>query len=144
MPTNHTQNYNLSQWVKSDKILMDDFNADNARLDAALKAHDAALATKGNVQMAIYTYKGNGLCGKENPCHIPFTDGEPTLILVIGAGEGSKRLILYKDVEQSGVSNSTVYVNWSKSGVSWYTNAYPGNQLNEGRIYTAFMFYKLD
>ena len=31
-----TTNYQLNQWEKTDRILMDDFNADNAKLDAAL------------------------------------------------------------------------------------------------------------
>lgn len=38
MSTNHTEHYNLSQWEKSDKVQMEDFNADNAKIDAALKA----------------------------------------------------------------------------------------------------------
>ncbi len=36
MPTNRTDNYALSQWERSDRILMEDFNADNAKIDAAL------------------------------------------------------------------------------------------------------------
>ena len=34
----HTQNYQLSRWEKDDRIMMEDFNADNAKLDAALSA----------------------------------------------------------------------------------------------------------
>ena len=48
MPTNHTTNYSLNQWVKSDQVKMEDFNADNAKIDAALKAHDTALASKAS------------------------------------------------------------------------------------------------
>ena len=33
-----TTNYQLNQWAKSDRIMMDDFNADNLKIDAALKA----------------------------------------------------------------------------------------------------------
>ena len=33
-----TTNYQLNQWAKSDRIRMDDFNADNAKIDAALGA----------------------------------------------------------------------------------------------------------
>ena len=33
-----TANYQLNQWVKSDRIQMEDFNSDNAKIDAALKA----------------------------------------------------------------------------------------------------------
>ena len=31
-----TTNYQLNQWAKTDRIMMDDFNADNAIIDAAL------------------------------------------------------------------------------------------------------------
>lgn len=33
---NYTENYQLNQWEKSDRVLMEDFNADNAKLDTAL------------------------------------------------------------------------------------------------------------
>ena len=33
-----TTNYQLNQWVKSDRIQMEDFNSDNAKIGAALKA----------------------------------------------------------------------------------------------------------
>jgi len=38
MASNHTQNYGLCQWEASDAVLREDFNADNAKIDAALKA----------------------------------------------------------------------------------------------------------
>lgn len=37
--TNSTANYKLNQWVGSDKPKMQDFNADNAKIDAAIHAH---------------------------------------------------------------------------------------------------------
>ena len=36
MPSNHTPNYALNQWERDDRVLMEDFNADNAKIDAAL------------------------------------------------------------------------------------------------------------
>ena len=47
MPANYTSNYQLNQWEKSDKVLMEDFNADNAKIDAALagKADTSALTS---------------------------------------------------------------------------------------------------
>ena len=39
-----TTNYQLNQWAKSDRVMMDDFNADNAKIDAALKANADAIA----------------------------------------------------------------------------------------------------
>ena len=42
MSTNHTPNFNLSQWEETDKVLRTDFNADNAKIDAALFCHPSA------------------------------------------------------------------------------------------------------
>ena len=33
---NYTQNYQLNQWEQSDRVLMDDFNVDNQKIEAAL------------------------------------------------------------------------------------------------------------
>ena len=40
----HTQNYQLSRWAKDDRIMMEDFNADNEKIDAALKANADAVS----------------------------------------------------------------------------------------------------
>ena len=37
----HTKNFNLTQWALTDPVRMEDFNADNARLEAALTALSA-------------------------------------------------------------------------------------------------------
>jgi len=44
MPSNFTPNYQLNQWEADDQVLRVDFNADNAKLDAALKAEADARA----------------------------------------------------------------------------------------------------
>lgn len=36
MSTNHTENYDLCQWLATDPVLRTDFNSDNAKIDAAL------------------------------------------------------------------------------------------------------------
>ena len=46
MPSNHTTNYSLNQWVKSDQVRMEDFNADNAKIDAALAGLSSEKADK--------------------------------------------------------------------------------------------------
>ena len=45
MPSNYTPNYNLNQWEAGDRVVHTDFNADNAKIDAALakKADTSAL-----------------------------------------------------------------------------------------------------
>ena len=64
-----TQHYQLSQWEKSDKVLMEDFNADNAKIDAAIRAEAdtraAAVravneALREKIKMAAGTYTGDG------------------------------------------------------------------------------------
>ena len=44
MAANHTPNYSLSQWEVSDQVKRIDFNADNAKIDAALAALEAKKA----------------------------------------------------------------------------------------------------
>ena len=41
-----TSHYQLNQWDKEDRILMEDFNADNLKLDTALAAVASAAASK--------------------------------------------------------------------------------------------------
>jgi len=42
MASNYTSNYGLCQWAASDKVLRTEFNADNAKIDAALAAKASA------------------------------------------------------------------------------------------------------
>lgn len=43
-----TANYQLSQWASTDRILMADFNSDNAKIDTALSALAEAVAAKAD------------------------------------------------------------------------------------------------
>ena len=45
---NYTENYQLNQWEQTDRVLMEDFNADNAKLDAALKTNAEAVIALAN------------------------------------------------------------------------------------------------
>ena len=44
-----TTNYQLNQWEKTDRIMMDDFNADNAKIEAALAARSCQFYTASYV-----------------------------------------------------------------------------------------------
>ena len=55
MATNHTTSYELSQWLSTDQVLRTDFNADNAKLDAALAETAAAIPS-----ILTGTYTGDG------------------------------------------------------------------------------------
>ena len=73
MPSSQTPNYQLNQWSRDDRILMEDFNADNAKIDAAI-AEKVSIVTgsyKGDSQesrfidlgftpQAVLLFKDNG------------------------------------------------------------------------------------
>ena len=48
IPSNFTENYNLSQWEPEDKVLRGDFNEDNRKIDAAIKAVDVRVDGKAD------------------------------------------------------------------------------------------------
>ena len=85
-----TANYGLNQWDAGDRIMMEDFNADNAKVDqalaeqeAALAEHTAALALRGNCQIWAGSYVGAGSygSGKETVVTFPFS---PAFICIYG------------------------------------------------------------
>ena len=53
---NQTPNYQLNQWDKTDRIRMEDFNADNAKIEAALN-QTAEIALSAS-RLHFGTYKG--------------------------------------------------------------------------------------
>ena len=52
MASNYTRNYNLCQWEAEDKVLRTEFNADNAKIDAAL-AGKASVSSLNSLQTAL-------------------------------------------------------------------------------------------
>ena len=55
---NQTTNYSLNQWEATDRVTRADFNADNTKIDAALKA--VANAAGAAPKFAVGSYTGNG------------------------------------------------------------------------------------
>ena len=126
MSTNHTENYQLSQWERSDRVQMEDFNADNAKIDAALAAHDgllaahaAELAKMGNCQVWTTTYKGTGTVGPDHPTSLTFP--KRPVFAMIDSGSGKPSFLL----PQSGIlynagSNDRNNLTWNGATASWY------------------------
>ena len=54
MATNYTTNYDLCQWESTDQVLRTDFNADNAKIDTALKSLSDQVVQKAD-QSALNT-----------------------------------------------------------------------------------------
>lgn len=55
---NKTANFQLTQWEKTDRIMMEDFNRDNAAIDAALKSNADAMAAETAAREAADTALG--------------------------------------------------------------------------------------
>ena len=52
MASNYTSSYQLCQWEAEDKVLRTDFNGDNAKIDAALKANADAISAEVSARTA--------------------------------------------------------------------------------------------
>ena len=153
MPSNQTANYALSQWSRTDQVKMEDFNADNAKLDAALKAAadarsalQAALNTKGNCTVGLFTYIGTGKCNQANPTIVHFPKMPTVFIiagngLMVGKGGAPYASLTYYFPGGSSVTNKDV--TWSGSTLSFYasTSDTPSMQLNSQMEYQVIAFY---
>ena len=73
MATNHTENYELSQWLATGQVQRTDFNADNANIDAALMLRNCCTYQT--------TYIGDG-----NQTRTHVFPRKPVLVLIIGGG----------------------------------------------------------
>ena len=131
MPSNQTTNYGLSQWVKSDQVLMEDFNADNAKIDGALAAHGLELAKLpffGNCRIEHFSYVGTGKYGPNNPTVIPYSR-RPLLVVVIGENYCmmDSPFIKHYVLMIGGVYQhpDTHYSVWGDDGLSFYSNSEP-------------------
>ena len=132
MAAKHTANYQLNQWEPTDRILCTDFNADNAKIDAALKAAadlaasaQAAAAGSGNCQIVTGTYTGDGLSGSSHPNTLTFS-GKPLLVIVHSVeryNTASERMVLVNGASwgfSEHVNNYNSLVTWGDTSVSWY------------------------
>ena len=55
----HTTNYNLNQWEDGDVVRREDFNADNTKIDAALKS-----VSDASPEIVFGTYTGDGTANR--------------------------------------------------------------------------------
>lgn len=144
-----TENFQLNQWESTDRILMEDFNGDNAKIDAALAAEgDArealagtvaaqavAMTKLGNCKVHTTSYVGNGGYGSGNPTQI--TMPEQILLLMISATKERSGFATWGGKMRSfhwGGSKdcTTSFLNGGKT-VSWYVDSAP-DQLNESGV----------
>ena len=100
MASNYTEHYDLCQWEATDQVQRTDFNADNAKIDAALDALAGQVAEKADgddlislgqmveqkaeiselteldgraLRWALGSYVGTGTCGSDSPNQLDFS-----------------------------------------------------------------------
>ena len=108
---NYTANYQLNQWEETDRILRTDFNADNAKIDAAIAARSCQF------YMATYTGTGSGT--------LTFTFPHKPMLVVVMSSEQPSVLFgvqgvddVFLDYLGNGFSTPAV---WEGNSVSWQT-----------------------
>ena len=128
--TNKTENIGLNQWVASDPVLREDFNADNAKIDAALGAVNDTLATEleqfrsGLLKIASGSYVGTGEYGASAPNSLTF-DFAPYLVIITFSNytaffcRGSAYACGFT---ATGASFTTTALGWYLRNVSWGDN----------------------
>jgi len=146
---NKTANFQLTQWEKTDRILMEEFNSDNEKIDTALKssadgvaALQTALASCGNCKIVYGTYTGNGKSGSANPNKLTF-DGKPVLVIVQAQSNTTDfdfHLRMIRGCDWAvGDRNNYSYTNsvaWGENYVSWYNNKAETQFNLQGSVYS--------
>ena len=150
---NKTANFQLTQWEKTDRIQMEDFNSDNAKIDAALKSNadkaaalQTALAGAGNCSIEIKSYTGNGNYGQNNPSRITFSK-KPKFVLLCGYSfllllMGKENAPFVGFFASDRIYTCNIVYSWSGNTLQFHStqNAYAqGNTSNQ--LYQAIAFY---
>ena len=170
MSSQKTEHYELNQWLATDQVLRTDFNADNAKIDAALAAlvsgkadttdldalsatvagHTTQLAQKGNCRIEILTYTGNGNSGSSAPNYLNFS-AMPAAFLIagyraicVGRGGAETGTVTVQAGSGSSTGVNTINLSWSGNTLAYYTgNEY--SQLNvSGQTYWALALIPMD
>ena len=149
---NRTSNYNLCQWEESDRVQRTDFNEDNVKIDAAIKAEadarSAAVAAEraaretavrtlntaiaGGVKLKAGVYTGTGT--DEWTIHAGF----PPKVLII-QNVATIAFMTYGDSEGHAIKDGTPYsyaTTWTETGVVLKRGPGSFNHLNSNtRVY---------
>lgn len=143
---NKTPNFALNQWESTDRILMADFNADNAKIDAALAAQAAAVAKCGNCRIETFSYTGKGTYGDSAPTYFQFSK-KPLLFFVRGPQSllvgsnlcSTATAFVYDSVLHGAAAITDLPLTWSGTKAALVSSAQAAVQMNtSGQTYWVF------
>ena len=162
MASNYTEHYDLCQWEATDQVQRTDFNADNAKVDAALDALAGQVAEKadgddlaalsetvaevsagmGNCDMELLTYTGTRAMGQSSPTRITFSVLPDAFLVVgdlailLGRGGVKEAILACKDVTYSESFVSSSSLTWTGTQMSLYNSVDARYQMNsENKVY---------
>ena len=126
-----TQNYQLNLWEGEDRILREDFNADNMKTEQALAevAEQAAMVSKcGNCKIVCGSYTGSGHYGSNSKNTLSF-DHKPMLVFVqeknyVDSSVDYHLRMVRDSVWSNGKADNYRFaqtVSWGDKSVSWYS-----------------------
>ena len=130
----HTEYHQLCLWDPEDRILREDFNADNAKTEAALADLTEAVAGCGNCKIEYGSYTGTGNYSSAHKNSLTFSS-QPMLVVIQERTTGTF-MILMRGCIASYVARSVqtnpdiVRLEWSANKVSWYCGSGADNQFN--------------
>ena len=139
MASNQTANFGLNQWSAEDKVLREEFNADNQKIEAAL----------GSIpKVATGSYVGTGTSGADKPSSMNF-EFQPLMVVITQDSTTSARsgfLLIQGQSTSAGIGSVSstsaaleVHITWAGKGLSWYSNEGPNEQMNvSGETYYYF------
>ncbi|MGN1004408.1 MAG: hypothetical protein ACI4O5_06165 [Oscillospiraceae bacterium] len=156
-----TENYQLNQWDAADPIRREDFNADNAALDAALNAIKNAaeedmqslgetvaavaadLGTVGqNARFVWGRYMGTGTYGESNPTVLTF-DFKPMVIFIAQERAVSNTAGFISVIRGTPltvyIDNYCSYITWLDNGISFFNYSSAAYQANEAQRYYSYV-----
>lgn len=139
MASNHTEHYHLNQWSLDDPVQMEDFNADNRKVEQAL-----TWLMNNRVRLITGSYTGTGEYGAEHPTTLTF-DFTPKLIFMFGNSQASNFTLADPSIRTyldpaAGNSVPLLYFTWTQDSVSWYNTNSSDNQYNAaGTTYHYFI-----
>ena len=118
MATNQTTNYQLNQWEPTDQVLRTDFNADNAKLDAALKSLSDQVIQKADA--STVSALSQAVAAKAEQSALTEEISARTQADAVLAQKAGMQLIQQVQlVETNGYVNQPLSIDWDQWGIIW-------------------------
>lgn len=117
-----TSNYQLNQWTSNDYVRMADFNADNQKIDTALKALDS------RAKIVYGSYVGTGTCDANTPMALDFANtlGEAPKLFYISNDDYANPMLAVRGVHRIWLSplrnSNPVILEWTATGLRWHAD----------------------